>query len=323
MKPISIVSNQPARFVRISYAPTDVCNFGCRYCFPESHAAKYRWPTNLELTVNNFKHLIAFYLSNGKEEVELQILGGEPTLWPELGAFINAVKTKQTKISIQSNGSRTLRWWEEHASLIDRVYLSAHHADINVEHFVNVADMLHSKGVTVDVNVCMDPFAWDQCINLIESFKQSKYKWFIGTQKIEELDGRNHYTDNQLEFLKDSVKRTPTILQSIKILLGNKSRNSVVHFDNGTKQTVKNNDVAINKWNHFYNWKCSIGLESFYIDPQGYLQGSCGEKLYGKDFLYNIYDTSFERNFMPDFVPATCTKVQCLCAPETLITKKL
>lgn len=323
MKPVSIVSNQPASFVRISYAPTDVCNFNCRYCFPESHAGNYRWPQDLNLTILNFKHLVDTYRKNKKTNIELQILGGEPTLWPELGTFIRSLKDYGVEISLQSNGSRTIRWWEEHASLIDRVYLSAHHADINVEHFINVADTLYSKGVTVDANVCMDPFAWDKCVDLIEKFKSSKHKWFIGTQKIEELDGVNRYTPAQLGFLKDSVKRTPGIVQSIKVLLSNQSRHSVVYFDNGNKQKVKNNDVAINQWNYFYNWKCNIGLESFYIDPRGYIQGSCGEKLYGLDFMFNVNDPDFVKNFNPILTSATCSKVQCLCAPETLITKQI
>lgn len=323
MKPIAIQSNQPANFVKISYSPTDVCNYKCRYCFPGSNAGLYRWPQNYKQLVENFSHLFDFYKSNGKDRIELQILGGEPTLWPDLANFIKELKSRHDFVAtVQTNGSRTLRWWQEQAGSFDRVNLTAHYKEIDLPHFTLVADTLYAIGVYVDVSVCMDPLAWDQCMSMIDYFKQhSKHRWYIGTQKIEEANGENLYTDEQLEFLSSSVKRYPNIFYAFAMRKNFNINRSKVTFDNGKTQTVKHNQVQINKWNNFYNWSCNVGVDMLYINPIGELSGSCGSSVYGISDKFNIYDSKFITDFKPELKPTRCKFLGCYCTPETLMTK--
>jgi MoaA/NifB/PqqE/SkfB family radical SAM enzyme len=325
MIPIAVVSNQPSNFVKISYSPTDVCNYKCRYCFPGSNAGRYSWPKDLKLVVDNFSHLFDQYIKSGKDQIELQILGGEPTLWPELDKFISQLKDRYNFIaSVQSNGSRTIRWWQENAQVFDKVNLSAHYKQIDLPHFTLVADTLYDTGVYVDVSVCMDPFAWDECASMIDYFKSnSRRKWYIGTQKIEEADGANLYTPEQLEFLSNSIKRYPSIWYAFNQRKNFNINRSVVQFDNGKSKKVKHNQVQLNDWNHFYGWKCNVGIDMFYINPTGELSGSCGQSLYGLDTKFNIYDQDFKTTFNPKIQPTICKLQGCYCTPETLLTKTL
>jgi organic radical activating enzyme len=325
MKPIAIKSNQPKNFVKISYGVTDRCNYKCRYCFPESNAGRYSWPTDLDLVVDNFSHLMEYYQRQGKDRIELQILGGEPTVWPELAVFIGKLKTRHDFIAtIQSNGSRTQRWWIENAASLDKVNLSAHHQQIDLPHFTAVADILYSDGVYVDVSVCMDPLAWDSCLNMIQYFiKHSRYRWYIGTQKIEENDGANLYNTEQLQYLANSIKRYPNILYAIGQRNKFNINRSKIYFDDGSHQKVKHNQVQINGWNHFNNWECNVGIDMLYIDPQGRMSGSCGQSLYGLENKFNIYDQDFKQKFNPEFRTTICQQSGCYCTPETLLTKTL
>jgi MoaA/NifB/PqqE/SkfB family radical SAM enzyme len=322
MKPIRIQSNQPDNFLRVSYTPIDLCNFRCRYCTPDLYAGNSPRPDNLELIIDNFNHLFDYYIANGKTKFELQILGGEPTIWSKLETFINGIKQKHDIIvSIQSNGSRTIRWWEENAKLFDRVYLTAHHKEIDIDHLMSVADLLYDNNVLVDTIVCMDPYAWDKCKSLVEHLKTSKRTWYIGTQKIEEANKVNVYTDEQLKYLSNSLKRIPNLWYAFKMKNRTFSHSSKIYFDNNKSKRVQHNDVAINQWNYFYNWKCNIGIDSIHITTLGKLQGSCGEKLYNLSEFYNIYDADFIEKFNPGFVPTTCRQLGCYCVPETLLTK--
>jgi organic radical activating enzyme len=325
MKPIAIQSNHPNNFVKIGYSPTDVCNYKCRYCFPGSNAGLHRWPTDYNQIVDNFSHLFEFYKSNGKDKIELQILGGEPTLWPELANFIKDLKSRHSFIAtVQTNGSRTIRWWQEQTGSFDRVNLSAHHKEIDLAHFTLVADSLYTAGVYVDVSVCMDPLAWNQCISMIDYFKtHSKNKWYIGTQKIEEANGENLYTVEQLEFLSKSIKRYPNIFYAFAMRNNFNINRSQIIFDNGKRKTIKHNQVQINNWNHFYNWNCNVGVDMLYINPIGDLSGSCGNSVYGVSDKFNIYDNNFTTNFNPELKPTRCKLLGCYCTPETLMTKSV
>jgi MoaA/NifB/PqqE/SkfB family radical SAM enzyme len=325
MKPISIKSNTPSNFIKISYSPTDKCNYSCRYCFPGCNAGLHSWPTDLNLIVDNFLHLFEYYRSVGKTQIELQILGGEPTLWPDLDKFIYELKKHASfKATIQSNGSRTMRWWEEHGNVFDKVNLSAHHKQIDLAHFTQVADTLYDLKVYVDVSVCMDPYAWDQCVSMIDYFKKnSRNKWYIGTQKIEESNQENLYTDDQLKFLSKSIKRYPSIWYAFSQRSNFNINRSIVTLDDGTKQKVKHNQVQINNWNHFYGWECNIGIDSLYIDLRGSMSGSCNQSLYGLDTKFNIYDADFKEKFHPFLKPVKCKQLGCYCTPETLLTKTL
>jgi MoaA/NifB/PqqE/SkfB family radical SAM enzyme len=324
MIPIAITSNQPSNFIKISYSVTDICNFKCRYCFPGSNSGKYKWPANVSQVVDNFSHLFDYYKRNGKTQIELQLLGGEPTLWPEVDQFLSRLKEQhEFRSSIQSNGSRTLRWWQEKNYIFDKVNLSAHYKEINLQHFTEVADLLYRNGVYVDVSVCMDPYEWNKCIDMIEYFKNSKYKWYIGTQKIEEADGANLYSPEQILFLSNSIKRYPNLWYAFKMRNHFHINRSKIKFNDGTTQTVRHNQVALNDWNHFFGWNCNIGKESLYINPKGIMEGSCSNRLYGLDAKYNIYDADFISKFNPELKSAVCEHKTCICAPETRISKSI
>ena len=76
----------------------------------------------MEQLVENFKHLFSKYRAVGKEMLELHIVGGEPTLWPKLGEFVTEIRKHiPAYITISSNGSRTLRWWEKFGTVFDKI----------------------------------------------------------------------------------------------------------------------------------------------------------------------------------------------------------
>ena len=147
MKPIAILNPDDEKFLSIQYAFTNVCNYECNYCWPESHAGTSRWP-DYDLVTKNFDHLINVYKQHfGKEIVRFHILGGEPTLWPKLGDFAKFIKDKHDcRITMASNGSRTLRWWDEYAQYFNDIQISAHHEFCDVEHIKKVMDTIYNKG---------------------------------------------------------------------------------------------------------------------------------------------------------------------------------
>lgn len=325
-KVIKIESTQRSNILNIRWAPNNICNFKCQYCFPDAHAGTNKSPADLTLTIKNFRTLFEYYKKNlRKDKFHLHISGGEPTLWANLGDFIKRIKEDHdVYISVISNGSRTIRWWKEYGSYIDNNILSLHVAQADIDHHIAVSDTLYSLGKKVTVLVLMDSTNWSESVRAIDYMKaKSKYPWFIQAKEIVNF---RQYNNSQKQFLSKETKRWPNVFWFIK--------NYKLLFDGSirpveSKATLEDNSIMfassntyINKsLNSFLGWDCHIGLESIYIHWDGNIQGACGQILFDQKNSYNILDPDFGKKFNPDLVPTRCSIPICNCSPETHITK--
>jgi len=316
---IRIDSNQPKDLLRIELFLGDKCNYNCWYCFPGSKEGITPWPT-LDSIIDNLSHLIEYYKKTlGKKQILLHIVGGEPTLWRDFGEFTKHFKDKYNAvISMSTNGSRTLRWWDEYGQYFDHVMLSCHHETIDTKHIISVADILYEKNVWANCIVLMDPNHWDKCLNIIEELKHSKNQYSISSNEI--LHSTVNYTTEQKQYLSNTNKRLPDARYYYEC---KKSINEdpTLYFNDGTVKTVSNNYLSLNNYSNFYHWDCNLGVDTLYINKDGSLSGTCNERLYNLDYKFNIYDKDFIAKYNPTITSTTCYQTSCHCAPEQRATK--
>ena len=317
MKLIEVKSNWKNKDLRIEFMLGNTCNFNCWYCFPGSHEGTHRWG-DFNLLVKNFTKLVNQYKSNGKKNIYLHIIGGEPTLWPDLGNFVVEMKKLGCIISMSTNGSRTIRWWKENAKYFDKVTLSCHHAEMDISHNIQVADILYENSCIVDASVLMDPGAWDKCVSIVEELKTSKYRWCIVASEV--LHQKILYTQEQTTYLEDHIKRRPNIFWFLKNNKYYVDKIQVV-FENGKSKKVLSNWIRLQKLNHFKGWNCNIGVDNIFITKEGTITGTCGAKLFGKPFYYSIYDEDFETNFNVKISSTICEADVCNCQAEINLKK--
>ena len=310
-----IVTTVKPEVLDITYWPTDICNFSCDYCFPGSTDGVYRYPKDLAQVLAGFDRLFSAYNKQGKSKFKLTIAGGgEPTLWPELGEFCKQVKQlNDVEIQITSNASRTIRWWKEHASNISSVALSCHYKEVDVDHFINVADLLYDNGVEVTAQVLMDPLNWGACNAVLEKLFGSKNSWFIQTK---EVIGNGPYLTYQREFLKNSLKRLIPSELILKNMENYQPIKSIEIVGDQVKLSNMNTYILENR-NNFKGWSCNLATERIAIDSSGAIRGSCGVSI--KPNL-NLYNEELETELL-DLGSIVCTKHMCDCAPDTHITK--
>lgn len=341
MKPIKIVSTQKSNILELRWNPNNVCNYKCEYCWPDNNSGDYLSPKNLDLIIKNFNHLIEKYKRDlGKDKVHLMMAGGEPTLWKDLALFIQEIK-KENDIyfSLNSNGSRTLRWWKEYGHLIDNAHLSYHIAQADPDHMIAVADTLFEFNKKVTVKVLMDRKHWQEGLDVIDYMKKnSKHKWIIMAGEVIEPEvvkianikvvnaNDVQLTTDQKSFLKNSLKRLPSISwlwKNRKLVFGGQIRiyESKAYLQDGTVIKAKSNTYINNNWNGFEGWSCDIGLDSVYIHWDGEIKGACQQPVYGLDYAYNVLDEDFVEKFNPELKPSICSKKNCYCSPETHISK--
>lgn len=329
--PIKIVSTQPKNLLEIRWAVSNFCNFTCDYCYPGANSGTDRGPRDLTTALKNFNHLFREYKKKlGVERFNFIITGGEPTLWPPFGEFIQKMKEKHDIIfTVMSNGSRTLRWWEEYGHYIDDAVLSFHSKEGDLEHHTQVLNILAKNGKRVTNMVLMDPKHWDKCYAAVGYFQQNMHEDVFLQVKplVDHSQMHITYTDEQRKYLLDQNKWMPTKLwfrKNLSSLVNGDMRIflSEAELDDGTKIRNRTSSLVNKGYTYFKDWTCNVGIESVYIEWNGNIMGACTQKLYGLDYYLNIFDENFSENNI-NFVPVTCEQVRCVCQPDTHVTKSL
>ena len=274
--------------------------------------------------------MIQYYFENGINDINLNLLGGEPTLWKDLSEFVEHIKLtvkpkfgQKLRISMQTNGSRTLRWWEEYGQYFDSVSISVHNERADPNHIAKVAQTLTDKGVFAFASVLMDHKNWDRSLQILNEILAIDAQFMVEAMPVH-LDGIYDYTEEQKDYFKSPVKRKPplkTALRhygsfiSIPVFTGIFSDSTIIKTKSAQHFTVTGYDK-------FKGWSCNLGVNWVFINKQGNLTGTCENKIYGIDFYHNINDLDFINKFNPIIKPTTCEKTQCLCQGEVVLPKK-
>lgn len=318
-----VINNYKNNFLRIEYMLGNVCNYKCNYCFPGSNEGDKPWP-DLEITKTNFSHLLDHYITQGKNIFELFLVGGEPTIWKDLPAFTNFLKSKYNiSIHISTNGSCSANWWIKNARFYDSVDISVHHEAAEIDHIISVADSIYEQNVNVVANVLMDPKEFEKCKMFVEDLKNSKHSWPIIAKSVH-YDGRTVYDAQQTKYFDHRIKRYPSLIRYLKMIkkIGNRKKVWVI-TDNDKKQKVSNDSwFSLNQLNYFEGWQCNLGVEYIKIHPTGEITGNCRQHIYGIDSYYNLYDEEFLKKFKPNLIPVICEKFICSCSGEIVLNKR-
>jgi MoaA/NifB/PqqE/SkfB family radical SAM enzyme len=290
----------------------NICNYQCWYCFEGAHEGNHKW-FDYEVLLANTKHLFDWYIANGKTKFDIHFVGGEPTHWPKLLDYIKYLKENYNcLISMTSNGSKKIQLWKNLSKYFDKVQLSFHHQQADIDTFIKVADLLYENKVIVSTSVMMDPIHWNRCMYAIQKMKYSKHRWTI---RYAEILSKHEYTNEQKTILKKHKARSANWLWFLR---NNRYKPTKIYVNH---KKVKDNYLLVNKLNKFKGWRCNLGVDWIHINPAGTLTGTCGQTLYNDTRKYNFRDPGFTQMFNPKLLPVICEKECCLCMPETNITK--
>lgn len=320
MKIIKIQDSTP-KLLKIYYDLSNLCNYSCWYCFPESHAGTDPWP-DPNTVKKNIVSLVNYYLETKiVNDIEIHFLGGEPTLWKHLGEVAEYIKANaKCRINILTNGSRTLRWWEEYADYFDHIGISVHHERANINHIVDVSKMLYKKNISFYTNVLMDHTHWDKCVAIVDQLTSTTPKWTVLVKPLH-IDGVSQYNDKQLKYLEKQLKRKPTLINFIRHFNIPRKKITVTKDSGETFSTKNPNYFMMNMLNRFEGWQCNLGINYLYIDRKGVISGSCKQPLYGMADYFNLNDADFTEKFKPDITPVICQQKICMCSGEASLTK--
>jgi len=286
----------------------NTCNQACSYCPSALHDGSVGWP-DLETAISFSDKVISHHEALGRQ-VHFHLTGGEPTMYKGLIELLRFVKLRAATTGVLSNGSRSVRWWEEVSPLLDAVVLTYHVEFAKLDHFVEVARML-AGSIKTHINVTMLPARFDECREHAESIA-SKCDGATMTLKPLLKDFRDEmypYTVEQKRVLREGcAPARPAFGER-----GVRGKMRCVHAD-GTTTTRTAADFVIAGDNRWRKWMCNAGIESIAVNFRGEVYRAVCKQ---GGMLGRIQDATLS---LPS-AAIQCRKTSCSCLSDIMITK--
>jgi MoaA/NifB/PqqE/SkfB family radical SAM enzyme len=297
-----ITCNNPSN-LNIVWMLTTTCNYDCWYCPDFLKNGEYRWP-QYQPYVNFFESIFS-----KREDVYLDLVGGEPTLWPDLVKFLKHFD-RRLLVDVTSNGSRTIGWWKKNSIFMRCLCLSFHPDTCDPDHMYKVVETVCNNGYTdVHVNLLASKAKLDVIKYLFNKFEESDLKVNV---KIKKLYSFNHSvsliqqnnTEDILEYIKThSIKRFDYKANLVKPNIG---------YLNNIPFTAA--EYAVSNKNNFEGWTCNASKNRMHIQPNGDVyRASC--KVGG--IVGNIHQ-GLSEEFESTVI---CNKKACSCLDEIILEK--
>lgn len=324
MKRIAIEYVDQRRYnaVYIDWTLGNFCNYRCSYC-PDYLHDNSNPMSDVESVKAFTKRLFDHYTRNlGKKYFIFNLMGGEPTLWKSIEPFVIWVKEYSQQLGITSiieiltNGSRTLRWWNDYVKYFDIVKITHHVEFANPVHTTNVADLVIDSGTNASVQVTMLPARWNECIDHLKTISNSRRQFRIDVKPLRIDFGSTlyDYTFEQLDIFQRPYRTAEGIPGVDTINMQGKSL-----FDNGNEEIVRYQELITKGENSWVDWQCWAGIDIINIKPDGTVRlgGACGMK---DDLMYKKHITDPTLQFRIE--PIICKQQWCSCGPDMETRKK-
>jgi organic radical activating enzyme len=296
--------------VVINWCLGNTCNFSCSYCPTNLHDSSVPW-ISYDQVVSFIDQINFHYKRKLRKQVYFEFTGGEVTLWKEMPNLLRYMNEKKLIVGIISNGSRTIRWWEENKHLLHHVCLSFHPEQCDSEHFVQVAALL-SETLRLHINIMMLPEKFDQCMQLADAIYEKVPNITIALEPLLHDFGSElfAYSDEQKVLLKEKlypVKQTKNFPHFRGAMIK-------TNFD-GSKETVTAPQLISQRENNWSGWRCSIGVDQLVVDYHGRIfKGWCKED--------GIIGQVTDRQISFPWRPVLCTRNHCHCVLDVMNTKE-
>jgi len=316
--PIKVEKTNKQNYKFIEWKIHNVCNYNCSFCAPMHKNGSQRW-FDLDFYKTNVDKL--YDLCDGSP-FWFQLTGGEPTLYPKLIELCQYIKSKNGLVSLISNGSRTLRWWQElkNSNTIDHLIISLHTEQTkNYKHISDVLNLFHDVPINIICLITHTKDTIDLAFEAKDFLKNTTGSIIVvKAMMITNYDIYEMYTPEQLYKLKEdtfvlgiknNTKTKSFIPKELSINFQLK-----VTFSNNLISNIDPQILMKNKMNKFLDWQCEIGKDNMRIDYDIVYRGVC--EVGGSRSLNDP-----QLQFTDDFIK--CTSNNCLCATDMISTKYL
>lgn len=296
-----------SRVVLVDWMLGNSCSYACSYCPKSLHDGSISWQ-RVEDVCDFYDLLRTHYMLRRGKRVWIQFTGGEPTMHPQIFRLLDAASASGFLVSLISNASRTLRFWQKIAKYLDSVILTYHNEFADLDHFRAVGRVLAER-MPVHINVTMRPDHFDRTLDEARVLRSAMPAASITLKPL-----RVGFDTQLFDYTQDQLDIMSAGLPQAAAQLGLMPRGTMtVLEEDGTRRTIRATEFVVRGENRWKGYRCNAGLESLRVIGQGSITravcsagGEIG-RLGGPIAL--------------PAAPILCPASVCACTADILITK--
>jgi len=327
MKIKSIENNE----FNIQFTVSNNCNYSCKYCPPKLNSGS----TPL-ISTETYIRFFTDLIKDNPEIMEYDkrfvgLTGGEPTVYQGIDNLIDFFRENNFNISLDTNGSAKMDFWEKNLTKINMTNLSVHPRYANFKHVLEVVKLGIEKKSIVKVAVIMDLEYWDRAIEAVNFFKENNVPTMEFKGLVFKLNGKdekngtskqdyyNSYTEEQMNWIKNNTYHN-NIKNLREINPNYQTRNAYVVYEDNTREKFLGQEIISKGLNRFEGYECDAGKCNLSIKWDGRISGAhCGIKKLDLGSLLN----NPELRIKLSKTPTICTLKKCGCIADMRIKKSI
>jgi hypothetical protein len=234
-----------------------------------------------------------------------ELLGGEVTTIPNFEDIIKRIAYHGSSVTIYTNGSRTIRWWEEAKTYLSGVVITYHPLTMDEQHLYDVVATL-KDALIMDINIAGIGGQVEQLSTVAENLRnmftdgvrqgvydvnitiKTMYNKYLGA------DANHHQQTTYYNYTPDEIKimQRPGVLPNPTPHNHTEDPNDAQDhpkfwstefmYDDAPAKYVQSHQIINEGLNKFKGMKCELGFDSLNIDMNGEVISSwCGAKNFG------------------------------------------
>lgn len=263
------------------------CTYSCSYCPEHFHSGSIQYqPTDLIQRV-----------LTELPKSHVMFTGGEATYHPDFEKIV-LEKPNHIDISVISNASRPLHFWERISPSLKLVVLTYHAEFAKLDRFLEICKLVYIQNKRMGrVNLTMIPEKWDECVNAVKVLSENGItvipKPLVENFGFASTKVLSTYTNDQLKWISNSTKNTE--FKNILVL------------DKDQKVLYKTNpsELISLRQTNFKGWECYTNTKTLYIDGDGTVFDTACRQRNNKGNIYSTYELSSS--------PMICEQDFCWC----------
>ena len=287
----------------------DVCNMKCKYCYN-------KFPRTGKLAdLDLFFNYASDLAKNSNHRIhDLVILGGEPTLHPNLVNFVNQlVKLDVQNVILWTNMQQSLEYYVKLMQSGMKIAMSWHGTEEDpknidfIKKALKLPDVFIHNGQVIELDLMAEQdnfrsfqFAYEL---LHKKYANTTCVWPVYTTDL--VIGK--YTDNQLQAY---LQMTQFTKQNIFKVEKYEDDNNVQHLRMVTPEY------------NYQGWKCNAGLDYLYVHVNGDVYNCQSYYQYCQKPMYNIIETGGKADFSKH-QPCICSAECCRFADYNVRREKI
>ena len=272
----------------------DMCNYNCWYCYNNNYSGTYLNIILLQQFIKSLKHV--------KSNIYIDLVGGEPSLHPNLLQFCQFCQQEHIFISIYTNFSLSIQLYNQLINYDVKLVLT-YHGKYKHQFLTKLKNLNIVKYTSqvLEINIMYDPREYIDALNMYDQLYNDIYKECVFLR----------YVNFDTQIYNDKTILNEFYIRNTQS--ANKEANTMyyIKYNDNTFDILTEADIHLYDIKHFKSFLCDSGKNYIYIDKYGYIY-PCSTILNNSQYIRgNIYKHDY--NVFNIFKPIFCPVDVCVC----------